>query len=111
MKKSIPLVIAALLVLLTSFSAPAQPQNIGKFDTWTKAFARSHVQTEITHLRQVRAVKQDGFDRVVFEFEGAIPNYNIKYLTSRFYADLDGKHRIRIAGNAFMQVEMFVIPF
>jgi len=110
MKKRIPLT-AALFVLLSSLSASAQPQNIGKFDTCTKAFSRAHAQPAVIHLRQVRATRQKLFDRVVFEFDGLVPSYNIKYLAARIYKDLDGKHRIRIAGNAFIQIEMFVIPF
>jgi hypothetical protein len=111
MKKRIPLIIAASFVLLASISASAQPQNIGKFETWTKAFSRAHQLSEVTHLRQVRADSQNWFDRVVFEFDGLVPNYNIKYLASRFYEDEGGKHRIKIAGAAFLQVELFVIPY
>lgn len=111
MKKRIPLISGALFLLLASLSAAAQPQNIGKLDTWTKAFSRAHAQPAVIHLRKVSATRQRLFDRVIFEFEGLIPSYNIKYLGRRIYEDLDGKHRIRIAGNAFIQIEMFVIPF
>ena len=111
MKKRIPLITAVFFALLSSISASAQPQNIGKLDTWTKAFSRAHAQPAVIRLRQIRATREKLFDRVVFEFEGLIPSYNIKYLAARSYEDLDGKHRIRIAGNAFIQIEMFVIPF
>lgn len=111
MKIKIPLITAASFVPLASLSASAQPQNIGKFDTWTTGFSRTHEQSAVTHLRQVRAAGQDGFERVVFEFDGSIPNYNIKYLPSGFYEDEGGKHRIKIAGKAFLQVELFVIPY
>jgi hypothetical protein len=74
-------------------------------------FSRDHLQSGGSHLRQVRAARQKAFDRVVFEFAGTIPSYNIKYLAGRIYEDLDGKHRIRIAGSAFLQIELFVIPF
>lgn len=111
MAKKPAFIIAALFVLLSSFSVSAQPQNIGKFDTWTTAFSRTHEQTAVTHLRQVHAIRQQGFEQVVFEFDGTIPNYNIKYLTSQFYEDEDGKHRIKIAGRVFLQIELFVIPY
>ena len=111
MKKRTPLITATLLVLFSSVTAWAQPRNIGKFDTWTRVFSRDHQQLAVTHLRQVRATRRKLFDRVVFEFDGTIPSYNIKYLAGRIYQDLDGKHRIRIAGSAFIQIEMFVIPF
>lgn len=111
MKKRSPLITAALFVLLYSSSASGQAQNIGKFDTWTKVFSRAHQQLAVTHLRQARATRQKAFDSVVFEFDGTIPNYNIKYLAGRIYRDLDGNHRIKIAGSAFLQLELFVIPF
>jgi len=111
MKKPIPLITATLFVLLSSISASAQPQNIGKLDTWTKAFSRAHAQPAVIHLRKVSATRQRLFDRVILEFEGLTPSYNIKYLGRPMYEDLDGKHRIRIAGSAFIQIEMFVIPF
>jgi len=111
MKSRSPLITAALFALLSSVSASGQQQTIGKFDTWTEVFSREHKQLTVTHLRQVRAMRQKSVDTVVFEFDGTIPNYNIKYLSGRIYEDLDGKHRIKIAGSAFLQIEMFVIPF
>ena len=111
MKKRKSLITAALFVMLASISALPQPQTIGKFNTWTRVFSRTHEQLAVTHLRQVSATRNKSFDRVVFEFDGAIPNYNFKYLAGRIYEDLDGKHRIRIAGSAFLQLEFFVIPF
>jgi hypothetical protein len=105
------LLIAGLFVLLSSPSASAQFQNVGKFDTWTTNFSRSHQTSKVTHLRQVRASKQKDFDRVVFELDGEIPSYTIKYLASHFYEDLDGKHRIRIAGTACIELELMMIPY
>jgi hypothetical protein len=70
MKKRGLLITAVLCVLLPSISTSAQPQNIGKFDTWTRAFSRAHAQPAAIHLRQVRATRHKLFDRVVFEFEG-----------------------------------------
>ena len=110
MTKRIPL-IAGLFVLISSLSASAQFQNVGTFDTWTRTFSRSHQASKVTHLRQVRASKQKDFDRVVFELDGEIPSYIIRYLASHFYEDLDGKHRIRIAGAAFVELELVMIPY
>ena len=112
MKERTPLIIAALFVLLCSISTSAQPQNIGKFDTWTRAFGRRHDErTEVTHLRQTRANRKHGFDQAVFEFDGPIPSYELKYLPTRFYNDSDGKHRVKIAGAAIIEVVFFVMPY
>ena len=61
-------------------------------------------------MRNVRVGRHQNFDRVVFEFSGSMPNYRVEYLRSRFYEDESGTHRIKIAGNVFMQVNLSVIP-
>ena len=58
----------------------------------------------------MRAAKQKGFDRVVFEFEGPMPNYSIRYLKGRIFEDEGGPHRIRMAGKAFIQITFNQIP-
>jgi hypothetical protein len=110
MKNGPKLFTAALFLILCcswsgSFSAAAQFRNLGRVGSWTTGpVERRHEQSENPHLRVVRAAKQNGFERVVFEFTGPMPNYSIKYLKGRIFDDLDGSHRIRIAGNAFVQV-------
>ena len=109
MKKSILSVFKMGLALSCcwygSVSGSAQFENEGKLSAWTTApVERRHEQSENPHLRVVRVAQQNGFDRVVFEFTGPMPNYSIKYLKGRIFDDLDGSHRIRIAGNAFIQV-------
>jgi hypothetical protein len=110
MKNGPKLFAAALFLILCcswsgSFSVAAQFREIGKVGSWTmEPVERRHEQSENPHLRVVRAANQNGFDRVVFEFTGPMPNYSIKYLKGRIFDDLDGSHRIRIAGNAFIHV-------
>jgi hypothetical protein len=94
-----------------AFSVSAQPKNTGKLNTWTtRSVERLHETTEHTYIKVVRAANQKGFDRIVFEFEGPMPNFNIKYHPSRFYEDEGGRHRIKIAGNTFVEVHLHVIP-
>ena len=54
--------------------------------------------------------RHQNFERVVFEFSGAMPNYRVEYLPGRFYEDEGGTHRIKIAGRVFLQVNLSVIP-
>ena len=61
-------------------------------------------------MRNIRVGRHQKFDRVVFEFSGSMPNYRLEYLKGRFYEDEGGTHRIRIAGNVFMQVNLSVVP-
>ncbi len=39
-----------------------------------------------------------------------MPNYRIEYLKGRFYENEGGRQRIKIAGNAFVQVNLNLIP-
>jgi hypothetical protein len=100
--------IAALGLVFCSAVFP-QFQNVGKLDTWTtRPFARQHSTTSF--VRAVRVAKQKGFDHVVFEFDGPVPNYEIKYLKSGYYEGEAGRRRIRIAGSRFIQVTLNQIP-
>jgi len=103
---------AATLFLLLSFSTNAQIGNVGSVDTWTtKWVARAHSSSNnASHLKVVRASKQPGFDRVVFEFDGPLPSYQVKYLKSHFYEGEAGRRRIRQPGSVFLFAEFFVIP-
>ena len=91
-------------------SAAAQFPNSGKLNAWTtRPVSRRH-RAEATYVQKTRVGRHQAFDRVVFEFSGSMPNYRVEYLNSRFYEDEGGRHRIRIAGRAFMQVALSVIP-
>ena len=94
-----------------AFSASAQPRNTGKLNIWTtRPVERHHENNELTRIRVVRAAKQKGFDRIVFEFAGPVPNYSVKYHSSRFFEKTSGRHRIKIAGRAFVHVNLNTIP-
>ena len=87
----------------------SQFQDAGKLDSWTsRPVARQHRTTSL--VRVLRAAKQKGFDRVVFEFDGPVPNYEVKYLKSSYYEGEGGRQRIRIAGSRFIQVTLNQIP-
>lgn len=102
----------AIIILLTiAFSVAAQNRNAGKLNTWTtRPVARRHENNDLTHLRTVRAAKQKGFDRIVFEFKGPVPNYSVEYHPSRFYDDDSGRREIKIAGKTFVHVNLNSIP-
>lgn len=92
-------------------SASAQAKNAGKLNTWTtRPIERRHENNGPTHLRTVRAAKQKSFDRVVFEFVGAVPNYSVRYHPSRFFEKASGRQPIKIAGKAFVHVNVNTIP-
>lgn len=94
-----------------AFSALAQPKNLGKLNTWTtRPVERQHENSELTRLRVVRAAKQKGFDRIVFEFAGPVPNYSVRYHPYRFFEKASGRQTIRIAGRSVVHVNLNTIP-
>ena len=101
-----------MLVLFALLSVPAQIDNVGTLNTWTtNPFSRGHNSSNrASYIKVVRAAKQTGFDRVVYEFEGPFPNYRIEYLNGRLYDTEAGRQHIRQAGNVFLQINFFMIP-
>jgi hypothetical protein len=111
MKTISRLLIALFLCALSTPRASAQSVNTGRLNTWaTRAVARTHQGVETTYVRTVRVGRHKTFDRVVFEFTGAMPNYRLQYLPSPFYESEGGRNRIKIAGRAFVQVNLNLIP-
>ena len=104
------LLIALIFCTIVFSSAVAQFPNTNKLNTWTtRPVSRRHA-TDTTYLRRVRVARHSAFDRVVFDFSGAMPNYRVEYLKSRFYENEAGTNRIKMAGRAFVQVSLSVIP-
>lgn len=111
MKTCNRIVIAFIFSVLTVSTTVAQFPNKGKLNTWTTGtVSRTHEGTGTTYVRSVRVGRHQTFDRVVFEFAGSMPNYQVEYLRGRFYENEGGRQRIKIAGNAFVQVNLNLIP-
>ena len=56
-------------------------------------------------LTAVRAARQDGFDRIVFEFEDAVPGYAVRYVDRPITEDGSG-NPVEVKGDAVLQVHM-----
>ena len=56
-------------------------------------------------LTAVRAAEQDGFDRVVFEFEDAVPGYSVRYVDRPVTEDGSG-NTVEVKGDSVLQVRM-----
>ena len=56
-------------------------------------------------LTAVRAAHQPGFDRVVFEFEGALPGYTVAYVDRPITSDGSGDP-VDVKGDSVLQVRM-----
>ena len=72
-------VIAATMGLLLSGAAFSQFPTAGELNIWTvRPISRNHAESST--VRPVRVAKQNGYDRVVFEIDGPVPNYSVQYL-------------------------------
>jgi hypothetical protein len=60
---------------------------------------------ETSLLTDVRVARHEGFDRVVFEFDGALPGYDVEYVQPPITEDGSGDE-IDVAGEAFLSVTM-----
>jgi hypothetical protein len=60
---------------------------------------------EVALLRAVRVARNEGFDRVVFEFENTVPGYEVGYGTKPIAAD-PGETTVPIAGEQVLIVRM-----
>jgi hypothetical protein len=110
---------ALLLVLLAAGCSPAAPVRTessgGAAPAETPAaFAGTLDAVEskgpeappVVVLRDVRTASQEGFDRIVFEFEGsALPGYRVEYVAPPAVQCGSGKP-VEIAGAALLQVRL-----
>ncbi len=105
------LAVGLMVCGVATLSASAQNTNSGKLNVWTtRPVARIHESRELAHLRTVRAARHRGYDRIVFEFTGPIPNYRVEYHPSRSYEYNSGERPIKIAGRTFVHVNLNSIP-
>jgi hypothetical protein len=107
MKKSI-LVLSVLV--FAAFSANAQQMfNKGKLNVWgTTEIKRDNSEYgNGTYFAAARVGKQDGFERVTFEFTGSMPNYTINYV-KEFNAT--GEEKVKVAGKSFIDIVFNPLP-
>lgn len=58
-----------------------------------------------TNITDVRAGTHDGYDRIVFQFRGGIPQYSIETATPPFIADPSGQP-LTVQGSAFLRITL-----
>jgi hypothetical protein len=113
---------ALLLVLLAAGCSPAAPVRTESSGSSAPAapaetpavFAGTLEAVEskgpeappVVVLRDVRTASQEGFDRIVFEFEGsAVPGYRVEYIDSPAVQCGSGEP-VKVAGAALLQVRL-----
>lgn len=93
------------LALLLAACAPSTPVRIETFSGTTEATEKQRADAPVAVLRKVRAAGQEGFDRVVFEFEGsAVPGYRIGYQDRP--VQCGSGEPVEVAGGVWLQVQL-----
>jgi hypothetical protein len=97
------LVLAILFAVCAGRMASAQHySNTGPVNAWTTRKV-SRVNDPDGQLRIVRAAKQAGFDRVVFEFADGVPSFFVNYTNAPIYQE-ETMTEVKISGTAFIEV-------
>jgi hypothetical protein len=83
--------------------APEDPKN----REWTAATVKlERASLKPVTLRSVREARNEGFDRVVFEFDGTqVPGYHLEYVDKPVLHCASG-NEIPVAGQGFLQVRL-----
>ncbi len=106
--KKLFLVISVLV--FAAFSANAQQMfNKGKLNVWgtTKIHRDNSAYSNGTYFTEARVGKQDGFERVTFEFKDSMPSYTINYV-KEFNAT--GEDKVKVAGKYFIDIVFTSLP-
>jgi hypothetical protein len=95
----------ALALLLASCAPSTPPARTESFSGTTEATEKQRPDAPVAVLREVRSAGQEGYDRVVFEFEGsAVPGYRIEYQDQP--VQCGSGDRVEVAGEAWLQVQL-----
>jgi hypothetical protein len=100
---------ALLLLLVVAFVAGVWDTRYGEEGTpgrspapfGTEPVERDRLTRPVPELRTVQTDERDGFDRVVFTFEGSMPGYRVRYVPQVTGA---GGRRVPLRGAAFVEV-------
>lgn len=71
----------------------------------TESVAVSATISETALLTDVRSARQEGYDRVVFEFSNGIPGYDVGYVERPVVADGSG-NEVAVEGGAVLRIRM-----
>ena len=83
----------------------------GRLNAWTSSTIsrQNNDSRETPYLKEVRVARNRGFDRVVFEFTGDIPRYQIEYINAPITGTAD--QEIKVAGKYFLSINLQMLPY
>lgn len=102
--ESYPVQATASEVVILEGATPAAPS--GSFEGTAGIVEKQRPEAGVAVLRDVRAASQEGFDRVVFEFEGsAVPGYHVEYV-DRPVIQCGSGEPVEVAGDGWLEVRL-----
>lgn len=106
--ESYPVQATASEVVILEGGTPAAPPATpsGSFEGTAGIVDKQRPDARVAVLRDVRAASQEGFDRVVFEFEGSeIPGYHVEYVDRPVRQCGSGEPE-EVAGDGWLEVRL-----
>ncbi|MBV9958518.1 MAG: hypothetical protein JO360_08860 [Acidobacteria bacterium] len=107
-RKIVCLALALVMTCGASALAQSTSNTTGKLNVWTTASVVRDGRNS-SSFNVMRVAKQKGFDRVVFEFDGEVPNYSVHFEKPPI-EDYSGEN-LRMSGRAFVVVQFFTISY
>lgn len=99
--------LVTIFCLFFTLTASAQLKETGKVNAWTRAEVTKVGEVKVTDgsglLVNVRAARNKGFDRVVFEFKEKPASFQVKAAKPPFYLG-ESDEKVKVAGKSFVQV-------
>ena len=101
----------AFLVPVFAASVSAQWLDSGRLNAWSSLpISRTLTFEDNVYLTDVRVAKNKGFDRLVFEFTGALPRYRVGYATK---LEMDGEDikPVKVKGKSVVSINLQSLPY
>lgn len=103
-------VLGFLLSVFLVSTAEAQYENKGSLKTWTTRTVSRAKKYETVEFVKMKVGKNQGYDRVVFEFKGDLPNYEVNYVKPPIPFSETNEY-VKIKGKAFVEVSFSLVPY
>lgn len=105
------LFIFTILIICAACSTVfSQWENEGKLNAWTLGtISRHNNYVKDPFLKDVRVARNKGFDRVVFEFTGDMPRFQIQYVKPPIFGT--GEDEIKVSGKYFVEINLQTLIF
>jgi hypothetical protein len=109
MKKLLIFTILSTAIFISN--AFGQMGNSGKLNVWTSADVSrlGEKSGKPAFLKDVRVGKNKGYDRIVFEFTGDLPNFTVEYTKAPITGT--GENVVKIAGKYFVEITFHSLQF